>query len=225
MAIGTWAAFSYNPDTMSAVGEPDELGFMTAEVEPNGGGDRDSWQKPDEVIYELHLKPKQVVADIGAGEGYFSFRIATTEPTVKVYAAEIEKEMVKDLAETAKERAIRNVLPFQINPSTPNLPEKIDLALLVDTYHEMNNRIEYFEKLRSFLRPNGRIAIIDVPTDSIGAKGEHKISKDNVVKELTAAGFRLDREVAILPEQYFLIFKSTSNRQRRIPQSLLKRIR
>lgn len=199
LAIGVWAFFSYNPYTIKAVGEPDGL------------GDRDSWQFPDEVIYELHLKPTQVVADIGAGTGYFSFRIARAEPNVKVYAAEIEEEMVDNLAEIAKEARLPNVIAFQIDPSAPDLPEKIDLALFVDTYHHMDNRAEYFEKLRKLLRPNGRIAIIDVPTDLFGAQEGHAVSKDEVMRELTAAGFQLDREVRFLPQQYFLIFRSTSD--------------
>lgn len=199
LAIGVWAAFSYNPYTIKAVGEP------------HGQGGRDSWQWPDEVISELELKPKQVIADIGAGTGYFSFRMAKAESSVKVYAADIDKEMIDYVSKTAKEGAIRNVIPFQINPSTPNLPEEIDLALLVNSYHEMNNRIQYFEALRAILHHNGRIAIIDVPINSHGEQQEHQISKDKVMEELTAAGFKLDREVRWLPEQYFLIFKSTSD--------------
>jgi tRNA G46 methylase TrmB len=78
------------------------------------------------VLSELKIRPKQVVADIGAGTGYFWFRIAKAEPSVKVFAAYVQKELVDYLAKTAKERAIPNVIPIQINASIPNLPEKID---------------------------------------------------------------------------------------------------
>lgn len=170
---------------------------------------RDAWQRPEKVVSALSVEPNQVVADIGAGTGYFAFRIAQAHPTAKVYAADVEKEMVDYLAKTVKERAIPNVIPFQINPSTPDLPERIDLALVVDTYHHIDNRSNYFKQLGSRLTPNGRVAIIDFTMESPeGPPKKHRITKEEVVKELAAAGLRLDKEVNELPHQYFLIFRS-----------------
>lgn len=169
---------------------------------------RDKWQMPEKVVSALKVEPKQIVADIGAGTGYFSFRIAKSQPSAKVYAADVEKEMVDYLAKTVKERAIPNVIPFQIQAGTPDLPERIDLALVVDTYHHIDDRASYFKELRSRLRPNGRVAIIDFTMASPeGPPKKHRILKDDVVKELAAAGFHLDKEVNELPYQYFLIFK------------------
>jgi|AGTN01.1.fsa_nt_gi Methylase involved in ubiquinone/menaquinone biosynthesis len=172
---------------------------------------RDKWQRPEKVVSALNVEPKQIVADIGAGTGYFSFRIAKSQPEAKVYAADVEKEMVDYLTKVVKERAIPNVIPFQIKPGTPDLPERIDLALVVDTYHHIDDRVSYFSELRSRLRPDGRVAIIDFTMDSPeGPPRKHRILKEDLVKELSAAGFCLDNEVDELPYQYFLIFKPTT---------------
>src|SRR5205085_2969879 len=105
---------------------------------------RDEWQKPHEVILALALAPDAVVADIGAGTGYFAVRFARMLPKGKVYAADIEPDMVRHLTQRAKREQLANVFAVQSAPDDARLPEKVDLALLVDTYHHIDDRSRYF---------------------------------------------------------------------------------
>src|SRR4051812_30710643 len=104
---------------------------------------RDSWQKPHEVIEALKLKPDAVIADIGAGTGYFSVRFARMLPKSKVYAVDVEPDMVRHLANRAKHDQLPNVIAVQATPGDPKLPEKVDLAFFVDTYHHIDDRVRY----------------------------------------------------------------------------------
>ena len=108
---------------------------------------RDAWQKPHEVIQALALKPDALVADIGAGTGYFSVRLAHNVPQGRVYAVDTEPDMVKHLAERAKRDGLTNLTPVSAQPADPKLPEKVDLVLLVDVYHHVENRERYFKAL------------------------------------------------------------------------------
>ena len=139
--------------------------------------ERDAWQKPDEVVDALHLDRASSVADVGAGTGYFAARIAKRIPDGKVFAADVEPDMVRYLGERAGREHLANLVPVQASADASNLPEPVDLILVVDTYHHIGHRIAYFAKLKSSLRPGGRLAIIDFKADSpIGPPVEHRIS-------------------------------------------------
>ena len=169
---------------------------------------RDAWQKPHEVIHALALDPRAVVADVGAGTGYFSARLANMLKEGRVYAVDIEPAMVKHLAERAKREHLPNMVAVQGSPSDPRLPEKVDLVLLVDVYHHVEERTAYFRKLRSSLKPGGRVAIIDFRLDSPeGPPKEARVAPERVRAELEAAGYALAAEHAFLPNQYFLVFR------------------
>jgi ubiquinone/menaquinone biosynthesis C-methylase UbiE len=169
---------------------------------------RDAWQKPHEVIQALALKPDAVVADIGSGTGYFSARLANMVPKGRVYGVDIEPDMVKYLAERAKREKLTNVTSVAGAPDDPRLPEKVDLIIMVDVFHHIDNRERYLGKLRASLKPGGRIAIIDFRLDSPdGPPKSARIAPDRVKAELKSAGYTLAQEHAFLPNQYFLIFR------------------
>jgi SAM-dependent methyltransferase len=172
---------------------------------------RDAWQKPHEVIQALALKPDARVADLGAGTGYFSARLARMLPQAKVYAIDIEPDMVRFLESRAQREGLGNVIALQGAADNPRLPEKADLILLVDVYHHIGDRTPYFRRLRESLRPGGRIAIVDFKPDSpVGPPRAARIAAAAVMAEMTAAGYAVAAEHAFLPYQYFLVFKPAS---------------
>ena len=154
--------------------------------------ERDAWQKPEEILDVLHLQRTSLVADIGAGTGYFSVRIAKRIPEGKIFAADIEPDMVRYLGERARREHLINLVPVQASADTVDLPEPVDVALVVNTYHHIGNRTQYFAKLKSSLRPAGRLVIVDFRADSPnGPPVRHRISPERVTQELKAAGYAL----------------------------------
>jgi predicted methyltransferase len=169
---------------------------------------RDVWQKPHEVIQALKLKPDAVVADIGSGTGYFSVRLAHMVPKGKVYGLDTEPDMVKYLADRVKRAGLNNVTAVQAKPGSPQLPEQADLVILVDVYHHVENREQYFRQLQKSLKPGGRLAVIDFRMDSPeGPPKAARIAPEQVKAELQRAGYALGEEHAFLPNQYFLVFQ------------------
>src|SRR6202047_3656409 len=133
-----------------ALGQPDHMEHHFDPKESAKSFDdpaRDAWQMPDRVIAALNLRRGQVVADIGAGTGYFSVRLAKSEATPKVYAVDIEPQMVSYLRERAAKEGLNNVTAVQAAADTPNLPHPGDLVLIVDTYHHIGDRERYFRTL------------------------------------------------------------------------------
>jgi len=170
--------------------------------------ERDAWQKPEEILDALHLKPTSIVADIGAGTGYFSVRIAKRIPDGKIFAADIEPDMVSYLGERAHREHLTNLVPVLATAGAANLPEPVDVVLVVDTYHHIGNRPQYFAKLKSSLRPGGWLAIVDFKADSpSGPPAQYRISPEKITEELNAAGYSLLETLQFLPRQYYLIFQ------------------
>ena len=170
--------------------------------------ERDAWQKPHDVIQALALKPDAIVADIGAGTGYFSMRFAHMLPQGRVYGVDIEPDMVKYLSDRAKREGLKNVTAVAGKPADPRLPEKADLVVLVDVYHHVEDRERYFRNLQKSLKPGGRVAVIDFRMDSpVGPPQRARIAPERVKDELKRAGYALTQEHAFLPNQYFLVFQ------------------
>ena len=170
--------------------------------------ERDAWQKPHQVIQALALKPDAIVADIGAGTGYFAARLANMLPKGTVYAVDIEPAMVKYLGERAQREGLGNLKPVAGLPGDPRLPAKADLILLVDVYHHIEDRGRYFRGLAASLKPGGRLAVIDFRLDSPnGPPKEARIAPERVKTELKGAGYTLAEEHDFLPNQYFLVFR------------------
>ena len=168
---------------------------------------RAEWQKPDQVIAALALAPDARVADIGSGTGYFSVRMARAVPQGKVYGADLEPDMVKYLNARAAKEKLPNLSSILAAPDDPHLPEPVDLVLLVDTYHHIGDRADYFARLRDLLRPGGRVAIIDFKADSpTGPPRSGRVAPEEVEKEMIRAGYRRVAAHDFLPYQYFLVF-------------------
>ncbi len=170
---------------------------------------RDEWQKPDKVIAALKIPDGAArVADIGAATGYFPVRIARAHPEATVYGVDLEPDMVAYLAERARREGLSNLQAVQGEPADPRLPGAVDVILLVDTYHHIEDRPAYFEKLRKQLRPGGRVAIVDFKLGAaIGPPDEHKLPPEQVNVEMGQAGYELRETHDFLPHQYFLIFE------------------
>ena len=168
---------------------------------------RDAWQKPHEVIQALELKPDTVVADIGAGTGYFATRLSHMLPSGRVFAVDSEPDMVKHLAERAKKDGLKNLVPVTALPDDPKLPMRVDLVLMVNVFHHVENRDRWFRRLRESLTPAGRIAIIDFTLESPeGPPKAARVTAKQVRTELEKAGYVLTREHRFLPNQFFLEF-------------------
>lgn len=170
---------------------------------------RDAWQKPDEVVQALALAPDALVADLGAGTGYFAMRLARAVPKGRVYAVDLEPDMVRYLAERAKREGLGNVEAVRATPGDPKLPAPVDRVLIVDTYHHIEAREAYFRRLRDALRPGGEVAIIDFTLESpVGPPRASRIARAQVAEEMQRAGYTLAAEHAFLPHQYFLVFQA-----------------
>jgi predicted methyltransferase len=168
---------------------------------------RDAWQKPHQVIEALALKPDAVVADLGAGTGYFSVRLARMVPKGTVYAVDVEPDMVKYLGERAAREKLKNMIAVAAAPGDARLPAQADLVLLVDVYHHIGERERYFRSLADSLKPGGRLAVVDFRLDAKrGPPRDARVAPERVKAELKAAGYTLAAEHAFLPEQYFLVF-------------------
>jgi ubiquinone/menaquinone biosynthesis C-methylase UbiE len=172
---------------------------------------RDAWQKTDQVIAALGLKPGQSVADIGAGTGYFSVRLAKSAAAPKVFAADLEPAMVDYLRKRAKKDGLDNITAVQASTTSANLPEPVDVILIVDTWHHIANRPVYFKKLARSLRPGGKLAIIDFRKEApTGPPVEFRFTPAEIKAELAAAGYSPLAEHQFLPNQHFLVFRHGS---------------
>jgi len=172
---------------------------------------RDERQKPHQVIEALALKSNAIIADIGSGTGYFAVRMANMVPKGRVYGVDIEPDMVRYLGERAKREKRANLAAITGAPDDPRLPEKVDLILMVDVFHHIDDRARYFRKLRAALKPGGRIAIIDFRMDSPdGPPKAARIAPERVIAELKGAGFAVSKDHGFLPDQYFLVFQVAS---------------
>lgn len=174
---------------------------------------RDRWQKPDAVIDKLELGVDMVVADIGAGTGYFAVRLAEAVPAGHVWAVDVEPSMVRHINDRAREAGLDNLFGIMGRPDDPLLPELADMVLMVNTYHHVSDRTAYFENLRDQLTPLGRVAIVDFKMGElpVGPPEEVKISPDDATQELEQAGYtvvEVDRD--LLPHQYVIIAEPTS---------------
>lgn len=169
---------------------------------------RDRWQKPDEVIAALAFAPDATVADIGAGTGYFAARLARALPKGRVYAVDIEPDMVRYLGERARRERLPNLQAVLGKPDDPQLPEAVEGVLIVDTYHHIGDRIAYFERLRARLKPGGQVAIVDFTLESpVGPPRNARIAAQQVREEMQRAGYALAAQHDFLPHQYFLVFR------------------
>jgi len=182
---------------------PSDLGLLDAP-------DRDLWQRPDQIMDALGVADGSVVADIGAGSGWFTIRLARrVGPQGLVYAEDVQTEMINAISRRVSREGLNNVRPVLGLKNDPRLPrQSLDAALMVDAYHEIENRVAVLTNLARALKPQGRIGVVDFRLDGTGPGPliEERVSPDVVVKDATQAGLRLIRQEPFLPFQYFLIF-------------------
>ncbi len=170
-------------------------------------------EMPDEVVANMKLRPDEVVADVGAGSGYFSFRIAEQVPDGKVMAIDIQPEMLQLIEERATEEEVGNIELVLGEVDNPNLPpNSIDAALMVDAYHEFSHPFEMINGLYNALRPGGRIFLLEYrgEDDSVPIRPLHKMTEVQAVKEMSVFGLEWTDTLDFLPWQHMMIFTKPS---------------
>ena len=175
---------------------------------------RDAWQKPAELVAALGLAPGATVADLGAGTGYFSSRLSrAVGASGAVLAADTEPALAEHLRHRAEQEGLANVVPILASADNPRLPAAAsDVVLIVDTWHHIDDRVKYARRLAAALKPGGRVAIVDWQKRElpVGPPLDHKLAREQVIDEMTQAGYRLAGEPDLLPYQYVLLFTPTA---------------
>ena len=184
---------------------PEDLGLL----EPP---DRDVWQRPEQIMDALQIAEGSVVADLGAGSGWFTIRLARrVGPNGKVYAEDIQQPMVSAMnlriQREGLEKIVRTVLGTASDPSLPR--NALDAVLIVDTYHEMEDPVVLLRNVGASLKPGGRLGIVQFTKEGFGPGPpmEERVDPERVIKDAQAAGLRLDSRPDILPYQYLLVFE------------------
>jgi FkbM family methyltransferase len=175
-------------------------------------GSRPQEEHTQLAIDKIKLPPTAVIADIGAGTGYYTFKLAPKVPKGKVYAVEIQDEMIAALNERKKKLNNTNVEVIKGSATSPNLPaNSVDLAIMVDVYHELEYPVEILQSIRKSLKKDGKLLLIEYKGEdpAVAIRPLHKITVAQLNKELGANGFTPDYEGKFLPIQHFLLYKKT----------------
>jgi 2-polyprenyl-3-methyl-5-hydroxy-6-metoxy-1,4-benzoquinol methylase len=172
--------------------------------------DRAIWQKPDEVVVALGLAGNETVLDLGAGSGYFTFRLAKALPRGKVIAADTEPEMVVHIHHKAMSEGVQNIEPLLVKPNNPEVPKGTDWVFVCDVLHHVTDRTAWLGKLSSEMKPGARLALIEFKEGDLpeGPPASVKITRAQIIDLVTKAGLVLESEKAtLLPYQTFLVFR------------------
>ena len=176
--------------------------------------EREAEEAPTKAVAALRLRPGQVVADIGAGSGYYTMLLAAAVgPTGRVYATDIEPKMLALIRNKVEARRISNVEPVLGSATESRLPDAVlDLALMVDVYHELSHPQVFLQSLRRTLKPDGRLVLIEFRKESpdVPIREEHKMSVRDARIELEAEGYRWEQVIDVLPWQHILVFRPPS---------------
>ncbi|PEN13792.1 SAM-dependent methyltransferase [Longibacter salinarum] len=178
-------------------------------------GDRESEEQPGLVVDSLDLDQDDVVADIGAGTGYFTFRIAPRVPEGRVFAVDIQPEMLDVMRARIKRDAISNVTLVRGTERNPKLPaDSIDVVLMVDAYHEFAYPWEMMQSLRKSLVPGGRVVLVEYRQEdpSVPIKQLHTMTEAQVKREMEAVGFEWEKTLDMLPQQHFIVVKNPTRK-------------
>lgn len=195
-------------------GPPQHYDDPRAMIEVFEDPERDAWQQPDRVVDALPAPSKAAtVADIGAGSGYFTRRLALLVPEGRVYAVDVDGEFEDYLLEQREEWGTPNIEPHLAHYDDPMLPEgALDLVFSANTYAYIRSRVPYFTRVRSALTANGRLVLLDFRPDATTPDGiapapQHRVDVETAKRELTEAGFEVEAEESFLPHQWFLVLR------------------
>ena len=184
----------------------DPKAYMKALEDPK----RDEYQKPHEVLSALNIKPGETIADIGAGTGYFTFRLAHhVGDKGKVYAVDVSADMVRHINRRIRETKSANVVSILADLDDPLLPDRsVNRFFICDVWHHVENQTKYLSLMKKMLKPGGEIVMIDFHKKELpfGPPLQMKIAREDLIKQMEANGFRLSKEHTFLPHQYFLVF-------------------
>ncbi len=165
------------------------------------------------AIDKIEVPPTAVIADIGAGTGYYTFKLAPKVPKGKVYAVEIQNEMIAAINERKKKLNNTNVEVIKGSTTSPNLPaNSVDLAIMVDVYHELEYPVETLQSIRKSLKKDGKLLLIEYKGEdpAVAIRPLHKTTVAGLNKEMGANGFKLDYAGKFMPIQHFLIYKKAN---------------
>ena len=190
---------------------PENLGLLE-------GPDREVWQRPDQIMDALRIADGSVVADLGAGSGWFTIRLARrVGPNGKVYAEDIQREMIDAIDRRRKREGLRNVEPILGTASDPGLPlGKVDAVLIVDSYYEMEEPVVLLRNVAKSLKPAGRIGIVNYSKAGFGPGPpmDERVDPTVVIADAEAAGLRVVARPDFLPFQYMLVLERADSRAR-----------
>lgn len=167
-------------------------------------------EQPDRAIAALDLNPSDIVADIGAGTGYFSVRMSSRVPQGKVIAVDVQPEMLEIVEDIKRDKNINNIETVLGDVDNPHLaPNSIDLAMMVDAYHEFAYPREMMQAIVAALKPNGRVALLEYRGENpfVPIKALHKMTQRQVKKEMAAVGLTWSETKGTLPQQHLMIFR------------------
>ena len=171
---------------------------------------RDAWQKPDEILQALHVRAGLTIADLGAGTGYFSVRLAkAVGPSGRVLAIDVEPKLIAYIKDRAEREALPQITAVLAPPNDPKIPPaSAALVLIVDTWHHIDDRLTYLGKLARGLAPGGHVAVVDFKKGDfpVGPPDAHKLTPEAVIQEFSKAGWALAERKDDLPYQYVLTF-------------------
>jgi SAM-dependent methyltransferase len=172
--------------------------------------EREREERTDLLLKEMELEPTNVVADVGAGSGYFTFRLAPLVPQGKVLAVDIQPEMLQKIRDAKPQAGVTNVETVLGSVTDPNLPaDSVDVALFVDAYHEFSHPYEMMVNIRKALKPGGRVVLVEYRGEDpkVPIRPRHKMTQAQAIKEMEAAGLQFVANKKSLPQQHLLIFK------------------
>lgn len=171
---------------------------------------REQEERTDLLIKSMKIKPADRIADIGAGSGYFSFRMSDLVPDGKVFAVDISPQMLGIIRAKIKEQKVTNVVPIQSTITRTMLePSSIDKALIVDAYHEFSHPREMANSIFKSLKKDGLLILIEYRKEDkkVPIKPLHKMTEKQAIEEIEVVGFKWEKTLSVLPQQHFMIFK------------------
>lgn len=205
-----------HPDGTGKVYQGREIGRVTGQgmIEHLERPEREVEELSGRVVDALPLEPDSRVADIGAGSGFFTLRLGERVPEGRVYAVDIQDEMLEHIQERVEEEGLENVEVVKGSLTDPNLPENgVDLVLIVDAYHQFSHPFEMKQAIKHALVPGGQIVLVEFrgEDDTIPLPETHRMTEEQLQKEFAAVGFSWRETRRFLPQQHFIVFQKPAD--------------